>query len=152
MDGQIEKACALCAELSAVDLLVSADAVDEKNDCGVNNRVTTNDAGSVHGEGETSGNAHGSANAHDGDGTNDVHNEDSAQRGLTDDERRMLEFERRVWRRDSAKDELIRRRFNLSPIRYYQRLFRLIQRREAVEEFPTTVSRLLRIANSDRPY
>ena len=83
---------------------------------------------------------------------NDSRNEDKTRRGLTDDERRMLEFERRVWRRDSAKDELIRRRFNLSPIRYYQRLFRLIQRREALEELPTTVSRLLRIANADRPY
>ncbi|KXB50821.1 DUF3263 domain-containing protein [Corynebacterium parakroppenstedtii] len=133
------------------------DVVDEKNDCGVNNRVTTNDAGSAHGDGDTSDSAQDSANAHDADDAtsdahNDSHNEDKTQRGLTDDERRMLEFERRVWRRDSAKDELIRRRFNLSPIRYYQRLFRLIQRREALEEFPTTVSRLLRIANSDRPY
>lgn len=109
--------------------------------------------GSVHDEDDASGNADGSVNGHGvGDTTSDAPNEDKTQRGLTDDERRMLEFERRVWRRDSAKDELIRRRFNLSPIRYYQRLFRLIQRREALEEFPTTVSRLLRIANSDRPY
>ena len=119
--------------------------------------MTTNDAGSARNEGDTSDSAQDSATAHGvgdttSDAPNDSHNEDKAQRGLTDDERRMLEFERRVWRRDSAKDELIRRRFNLSPIRYYQRLFRLIQRREALEEFPTTVSRLLRIANSDRPY
>ncbi|MDN8624076.1 MULTISPECIES: DUF3263 domain-containing protein [Corynebacterium] len=127
--------------------------MDEKNDCGVNNRVTTNDTGSVHDEDDASGNADDYVNGHDvDDTTSDAPNEDKTQRGLTDDERRMLEFERRVWRRDSAKDELIRRRFNLSPIRYYQRLFRLIQRREALEEFPTTVSRLLRIANSDRPY
>ncbi|MGV0334967.1 DUF3263 domain-containing protein [Corynebacterium kroppenstedtii] len=119
--------------------------------------MTTNDTGSAHGDREASGSAHDSATAHDVDDAtsgahNDSRNEDKTRRGLTDDERRMLEFERRVWRRDSAKDELIRRRFNLSPIRYYQRLFRLIQRREALEEFPTTVSRLLRIANSDRPY
>lgn len=140
---------------------VPTEVADEKNDCRVNNRVTTNDAGSAHDEDGASGTAHDSATAHDADDTtsdalndsrNDSRNEDKTRRGLTDDERRMLEFERRVWRRDSAKDELIRRRFNLSPIRYYQRLFRLIQRREALEEFPTTVSRLLRIANSDRPY
>ena len=119
--------------------------------------MTTNDTGSAHGDREASGSAHDSDTANDVDDAtsgahNDSRNEDKTRRGLTDDERRMLEFERRVWRRDSAKDELIRRRFNLSPIRYYQRLFRLIQRREALEEFPTTVSRLLRIANSDRPY
>ena len=136
---------------------VSTDVVDGFSDCGVNNRVTMNDAGSAHNEGDTSDSAQDSATAHDADDTtsdahNDSQNEDKTQRGLTDEERRMLEFERRVWRRDSAKDELIRRRFNLSPIRYYQRLFRLIQRREALEEFPTTVSRLLRIANSDRSY
>ena len=83
--------------------------MDEHSDCGVNNRVTTNDAGSAHDEGEASGSAHDSANAHDADDTtsdalNDSRNEDKTRRGLTDDERRMLEFERRVWRRDSAKD------------------------------------------------
>lgn len=75
--------------------------------------------------------------------------DDNSSRGLSDEERRMLEFEQRVWRRDSAKDEMIRRRFQLSPIRYYQRLYCLIQRRDAVEEFPTTVSRLLRIVDRD---
>lgn len=106
-----------------------------------------NDAESAYDEGGASGNAHDVDDA-----SRTTHNDDNTPRGLTDDERLMLEFEHRVWRRDSAKDELIRRRFNLSPIRYYQRLFRLIQRREAVEEFPTTVSRLLRIANSDGLY
>lgn len=63
----------------------------------------------------------------------------------------MLAFERTMWARDaakvSAKEESIRRRFGMSPMRYYQRLNQVIRQPEALEADPVTVSRLLRVAD-----
>lgn len=67
-------------------------------------------------------------------------------RGLDQRERDIIDFEARFWRRDSAKDEMIRRRFAFSPVRYYQLLTELIDRPAALAYDPTTVSRLLRLA------
>ena len=58
----------------------------------------------------------------------------------------IIDFEARFWRRDSAKDEMIRRHFAFSPVRYYQLLAELIDRPAALAYDPTTVSRLLRLA------
>lgn len=65
---------------------------------------------------------------------------------LTEWDRAVLEFERVHFRRDAAKDELIRRRFRLTPVQYYQQLNALIKVPAAMAEFPVVVGRLRRLA------
>ncbi|MDO3126517.1 DUF3263 domain-containing protein [Mycobacteroides abscessus subsp. bolletii] len=56
-----------------------------------------------------------------------------------------LELER-IWRRlPGAKDEAIRERFGLSPVRYYQRLNVIIETPEVLAFDAQTVNRLRRI-------
>lgn len=62
----------------------------------------------------------------------------------------LLEFER-SWGKLSVRKELaVRRRFGLSPARYYQLLNRLIDRPEALEYDPMLVRRLRRLREARR--
>ncbi|WP_010120284.1 DUF3263 domain-containing protein [Corynebacterium nuruki] len=62
---------------------------------------------------------------------------------LTDRERAMLEFEHAWWHTEGAKEEEIRRRFGVEPVRYFQQLNRLIERPEAAAADPVLVRTLL---------
>jgi uncharacterized protein DUF3263 len=64
--------------------------------------------------------------------------------------REILEFERGWWQASVPKERAIRERFGVSPARYYQRLNRLIDRREALEADPMLVRRLRRLRESRR--
>jgi hypothetical protein len=63
---------------------------------------------------------------------------------LSERERDMLEFESQWWRDEGAKSEEIRRRFQVTPVRYYQQLNTLISRPEALDINPVLVKTLLR--------
>jgi hypothetical protein len=69
----------------------------------------------------------------------------AATGGLTDLERQVLEFERTWWKHAGAKDTEIRRRWDISPTRYYQILGALLDRPAALEHDPMLVRRLLRL-------
>lgn len=56
-----------------------------------------------------------------------------------------LELESMWWRLPGAKDEAIRERFGLSPVRYYQQLNAIIETPEALAFDAQTVNRLRRI-------
>ncbi|MBE5471598.1 DUF3263 domain-containing protein [Mycobacteroides abscessus] len=56
-----------------------------------------------------------------------------------------LELERIWWKLPGAKDEAIRERFDLSPVRYYQQLTAFIETPEALAIDAQTVNRLRRI-------
>ncbi|WP_078344547.1 DUF3263 domain-containing protein [Mycobacteroides chelonae] len=56
-----------------------------------------------------------------------------------------LELERMWWRLPGAKDEAIRDRFGLSPVRYYQKLNAIIEMPEALVIDAQTVNRLRRM-------
>ncbi len=64
---------------------------------------------------------------------------------LSDQERRILEFERCWWRFGGAKEDAIREQFDLSATRYYQTLNRLINDPIALEADPILVRRLRRL-------
>ena len=64
---------------------------------------------------------------------------------LTDQESRILEFERCWWRFGGAKEDAIREQFDLSATRYYQTLNRLIDQSAALEADPILVRRLRRL-------
>ena len=63
---------------------------------------------------------------------------------LGERERRVLEFERHWWRHAGAKEEAIRRQFDLGPTTYYQFLSRLIDEPGALAHDPMLVKRLQR--------
>ena len=63
---------------------------------------------------------------------------------LGERERRVLEFERHWWRHAGAKEEAIRRQFDLGPTAYYQLLSRLIDEPAALAHDPMLVKRLQR--------
>lgn len=65
---------------------------------------------------------------------------------LTAEDLTLLEFEASAPRGVGAKEEAIRARFNISPVRYYQRLNIIINTPEAMKVNPTLVSRLRRRA------
>ena len=69
---------------------------------------------------------------------------------LTDQQRAILDIERKFWRTEGDKDAAIRA-MGLRPVRYYQLLTRLIQSRAALAADPVTVKRLLRIARARQP-
>lgn len=64
---------------------------------------------------------------------------------LTDQESRILDFERSWWRFGGAKEEAIREQFDLTATRYYQLLNSLIDRDAALEADPVLVRRLRRL-------
>ena len=65
--------------------------------------------------------------------------------GLSDRERRILEFERQWWKFAGAKEQAIRETFDLSATRYYQLLNALIDRPQALAYDPMLVKRLQRM-------
>lgn len=71
--------------------------------------------------------------------------EQSQGPGLTEQENRILEFERTWWRFGGAKEEAIRNQFDLTATRYYQLLNRLIDREAALAADPVLVRRLRRL-------
>jgi hypothetical protein len=68
----------------------------------------------------------------------------SAGGSLGERERGVLEFERHWWRHAGAKEEAIRRQFDLGPTAYYQLLNRLIDDPAALAHDPMLVKRLQR--------
>lgn len=62
---------------------------------------------------------------------------------LTEREREFLAFEHLRWTTPGAKEEEIRRRFDIEPWRYFQQLNALIDRPEAMVEDPSLI-RILR--------
>lgn len=64
---------------------------------------------------------------------------------LTDHDTAILTIERRFWRRVGAKEAAIRNQLGMTPIRYYQRLNRLVASQAALAQDPVTVNRLKRI-------
>jgi hypothetical protein len=69
---------------------------------------------------------------------------------LADHDRRILEFERQIYRRQAAKDEAILVEFGISPTRYFQTLNRIIDCQAAMYHDPQLVSRLRRIRDTRR--
>lgn len=64
---------------------------------------------------------------------------------MTDDDRRILEFADRWWRNAGAAETAVKDELGLSPVRFYQRLNRLLDSPEALAEQPVLVRRLCRI-------
>ncbi|WP_426717015.1 DUF3263 domain-containing protein [Corynebacterium auriscanis] len=71
---------------------------------------------------------------------------------LTDDERAMLDFEKKWWRDRRVKNEVIRREFGISPTIYFRRLSTLIDRPEALDYDPILVRTLLRRRDGQTAY
>lgn len=67
---------------------------------------------------------------------------------LTEEERAVLAFERQWWRYAATKEDAIRVKFDMNATSYYQKLNMVLAKPEAMEEDPTLVRRLLRIADS----
>lgn len=70
--------------------------------------------------------------------------------GLSDQERKILEFERQWWKYAGAKEDAIRDLFGMSPTRYYQLLNALIDSADALAQDPMLVKRLRRMRMSRR--
>lgn len=69
----------------------------------------------------------------------------TAESGLTEPQRAMLEFERRWWRRGGAKDQAIRDTFGMTPTRYYQALNGVLDLPAAMRYDAALVHRLQRL-------
>ena len=63
---------------------------------------------------------------------------------MTDEELRMLAFEKQWFRYGGSKDTAIHEQFGYTPTRYYQLLNRLLDTEEALLHDPITVRRLRR--------
>ena len=63
---------------------------------------------------------------------------------MTDEELRMLAFEKQWFRYGGSKDTAIHAQFAYTPTRYYQLLNRLLDREDALLADPITVRRLRR--------
>ncbi|NMD55232.1 MULTISPECIES: DUF3263 domain-containing protein [Tsukamurella] len=64
---------------------------------------------------------------------------------LSDRDRAMLDFEAGWWRQRGSKENAIAAQFDLTPVRYYQLLNRLLDDTAAVAYAPAVVGRLRRI-------
>jgi hypothetical protein len=64
---------------------------------------------------------------------------------LSERDRQILAFERQWWKYAGAKEDAIRKLFDMSAMRYYQVLNALVDRPEAVEYDPMLVARLRRM-------
>lgn len=69
---------------------------------------------------------------------------------LSDRDRSILDFERTWWTEPGPKEMAIRRRFDLSPARYYQVLSDLLDSPDAIAYDPLVVRRLRRMRNRRR--
>lgn len=65
---------------------------------------------------------------------------------LNNQQRAMLDFERLWWATTGSKETEIAERFAMSPVRYYQRLNRVLAAPAALAYDPVTVNRLRRIS------
>ena len=65
--------------------------------------------------------------------------------GLSDRDRRVLEFERQWWKYAGAKDAAIKELFNISAKQYYELLNNLIDRPDALAASPLLIKRLRRL-------
>jgi hypothetical protein len=68
--------------------------------------------------------------------------------GLSELEKKMLDFERQWWRYAGAKESAIKELFDLTPPAYYQMLNNLIDREDALNAEPILVKRLRRLRES----
>ncbi|MGY0005590.1 DUF3263 domain-containing protein [Micromonospora sp. I033] len=68
--------------------------------------------------------------------------------GLTERERRILDFEQQWWKHAGAKEQAIRDTFGLSATRYYQLLNALLDQPAALAAEPVLVGRLRRLRSS----
>lgn len=68
---------------------------------------------------------------------------------LSDQQRAILDIERRFWRTAGGKDDAIRA-LGLTPVRYYQVLNRLLDHPAALEADPLTVNRARRLRTGRR--
>lgn len=64
---------------------------------------------------------------------------------LSEHDRQLLDFEARRFRQAGRKEAAIRELFDLSAIRYYQRLNQLLDDPEALAYAPTLINRLRRL-------
>lgn len=64
---------------------------------------------------------------------------------LTDREQEMLAFTGTHWRTKGQQNEAIRRKFDVTPTRFWQEIRALIARPEALAHDPVTVHRLQRM-------
>jgi hypothetical protein len=64
---------------------------------------------------------------------------------LTDDERKILDFERHWWKYAGAKETAVRETFGTSSTRHYQRVNAIIDKPEALAYDPLLVRRLRRL-------
>jgi hypothetical protein len=64
--------------------------------------------------------------------------------GLTERDRRIIDFERQWWKYAGSKESAIKELFDMSPTRYYQVLNALIDSPVALEHDPMLVKRLRR--------
>lgn len=67
---------------------------------------------------------------------------------MTDDDRLLLEFAARWWRNSGAAETAIRNELGLSPVRFYQRLNRLLDSPAALAAEPVLVRRLQRVRSA----
>ncbi|WCZ33264.1 hypothetical protein CMASS_09260 [Corynebacterium massiliense DSM 45435] len=65
--------------------------------------------------------------------------------GLTDLDTQILDFAARAPRTAGAREEAIRANFDMSPVRFHQRLNQLLELPAAWEAYPTLVKRLRRV-------
>lgn len=63
---------------------------------------------------------------------------------MTDDEKRMLEFEEAHPRNDRRKEGDIRAQLSMSWVRYQQRLLRLVRREDVLAEYAVVAHRVER--------
>lgn len=69
---------------------------------------------------------------------------------MTDDDKRMLDLAGARWNYAGNLEQAVRDEFDISLTRFFQRVNRIIDAREALEYSPHTVNRLRRI-RSARP-
>ncbi|GAA1881538.1 DUF3263 domain-containing protein [Williamsia serinedens] len=67
---------------------------------------------------------------------------------MTDDDKQVLEFAARWWRNSGAAETAIRNELGLSPVRFYQRLNRLLDSPAALAAEPVLVRRLQRVRSA----
>ncbi len=69
---------------------------------------------------------------------------------MTEHDAQVLAFEKQWWRAAGEKEQAIRDTFDMSAVRYYQILTRLLDDRDALAAEPGLVKRLRRIRDSRR--
>lgn len=76
------------------------------------------------------------------------HGSSPAPAGLSDRDRRIIEFERQWWRYPGVKEQAIRELFDMGSTRYYQILNQLIDSEAALAFDPMLIKRLRRQRSS----